>query len=59
MDPMWQAIFFGLAELAFLIGCIVSYVTTPPPNRWGGFNWVSLGLLFAFFVPFINALKAS
>lgn len=59
MSTEAQALFFGLACLAFLVACIVSVIQADPPNRFTAFNWTALGLLLFVFVPFVIALRAT
>lgn len=59
MDTGAQALFFGLACLAFLLACIISVIKAPPEDRLTAFNWTALGLLLFVFVPFVIALRSS
>jgi hypothetical protein len=52
----WQAVLFGVATLLFLIAAIVPAVTA---KRGGAVALVPLGLAFATFVFFYNALAAA
>lgn len=51
----WQALFFGLATLVFLVAFVVDLVRTEP-KFW---NLIALGLALFAFTFFWNALAAS